>query len=532
MAKESPPDFFKPQLTRPVGVRRLNNRPLYFGIAGILIVIFALIYSVNVRQAKKPELGATDTAREDASASPLPDFFANAPSSGVVPAKESLPPPAPPAPQPGAGAPATAPIGVPAVRPQPPAKSPEEVARDEAWARYRRQQQDLAEARTKALQAALDAPPVKANATGGAGSVGGSSNQLGQLAQLAAASSAAAQRAPAGPAGGLAGAFGGGAATDPNGQGAKIDFLNNPTKTPDLLPETLLKPISPYELRAGAIIPCTMISGINSDLPGMIIGQVRETVYDTATGNFPLIPQGARVVGRYDNGVTYGQERVLVVWNRIIYPDASSLDLDGMPGVDQAGYAGFNDEVNNHYLRIFGSAAMMSLFSAGIQLSQPQAANGQNISPGQTMAGSIGQQMGETGRGVIQKNLNIQPTLEIRPGYLFNVMVSKDIVFPGPWSDRRGDTTTAQGAPRKAATYLVTASINLVGPRLVGWELRGASNGTALIAASAADGAGTLEIVEGRAYPEAGLGRVDAIFQRGDQWFVQTSRGWIAGGGL
>lgn len=184
------------------------------------------------------------------------------------------------------------------------------------------------------------------------------------------------------------------------------------------------------EIKAGWVIPGVMISGVNSDLPGQIIGQVREPVYDSATGTQCLIPAGSRVVGTYDSGVTLGQERVLVVWRRIIYPDGSSILIDNMPGTDMGGYAGFYDNVNNHYLRIFGNGLLLSVFSAGIQLSQPQASNGENYNSSQIIAGSLGQQMGQLGMQMAQRNMNIQPTLEIRPGYEFNIMVTKDILLP------------------------------------------------------------------------------------------------------
>ncbi|MFC7208806.1 TrbI/VirB10 family protein [Comamonas endophytica] len=172
------------------------------------------------------------------------------------------------------------------------------------------------------------------------------------------------------------------------------------------------------------------MSGVNSDLPGQIIGRVAEAVYDSATGSQLLIPPGATLIGTYDSSVTLGQSRALVVWKRIIYPDSSSISLDGMPGADQGGYAGFHDKVNNHYGRLFGHGLLLSLFSAGIQLSQPQAQNGENYSSSQIIAGSLGQQMGQLGMQMAQRNMNIQPTLQIRPGYEFNVMVTKDIILP------------------------------------------------------------------------------------------------------
>ncbi|NIE78358.1 conjugal transfer protein TrbI [Pantoea sp. Ap-967] len=231
-------------------------------------------------------------------------------------------------------------------------------------------------------------------------------------------------------AGGMGG-MGVGSMAAENQQDRKAAFLANTPEAEVYLARQRKAAIAPsQEVKAGWVIPGVMISGINSDLPGQIIGQVREPVYDSATGTQCLIPPGSRVVGTYDSGVTLGQTRALAVWRRIIYPDGSSISIDNMPGTDMGGYAGFNDLVDNHYLRIFGSGLLLSVFSAGIQLSQPQASNGENYSSSQIIAGSLGQQMGQIGMQMAQKNMNIQPTLEIRPGYEFNIMVTKDIILP------------------------------------------------------------------------------------------------------
>jgi len=229
------------------------------------------------------------------------------------------------------------------------------------------------------------------------------------------------------------GGMGGGMETmaSQNGQMQKRAFLSGTAEANTYMKHQKKAAIAPsQEIKAGWIIPGVMISGLNSDLPGQIIGQVSEGVYDTATGTQCLIPPASRLVGLYDSGVTLGQSRALAVWQRIIYPDGSSISLDKMPGADKNGYAGFYDQVNNHYLKIFGAGAVMSLFSAGIQLSQPQATNGQNVGNAQTIAAAIGQQMGQLGMQMAQKNINIQPSIEIRPGYQFNIMVTKDILLP------------------------------------------------------------------------------------------------------
>ncbi len=183
------------------------------------------------------------------------------------------------------------------------------------------------------------------------------------------------------------------------------------------------------ELKAGTVIPAVMIGGIKSDLPGQIVGQVSRNVYDTTSGRFLLIPQGSRLIGTYDSAVGYGEKRLLVAWKRLILPDGSSLDLGAMPGADSTGYAGFKDQVNTHFAKAMSSALMVSLFSAGVQLSQPQAANGENVSSAQTAAAALGQELGQFAMERARKDLNIQPELTIRPGYRFNVQVTKDLIM-------------------------------------------------------------------------------------------------------
>ena len=193
-------------------------------------------------------------------------------------------------------------------------------------------------------------------------------------------------------------------------------------------------PRSPYELRAGFIIPAMLISGINSDLPGQIVAQVSQDVFDTATGKWRLIPQGSRLVGQYSSDLVYGQSRVLVAWQRIVFPDGKTMDIGSMPGADSAGYAGLRDQVNNHYLRLFSSAFLMSGITAGIAISQPQTVNqGTRQSASSAMSEALGQQLGQVTAQLIARNMNIAPTLEIRPGYRFNVIVTKDLTFSRPY---------------------------------------------------------------------------------------------------
>ena len=188
----------------------------------------------------------------------------------------------------------------------------------------------------------------------------------------------------------------------------------------------------------GAVIPATMVSGINSDLAGKIIAQVSQNVYDTPTGRHLMIPQGTKLFGTYGSEVIYGQDRVFVVWNRLIFPDGKNIDIGEMNGTDQSGYAGFNDKVNNHYLRLFGGAIMMSAITAGVTYTQDKYSNDSNndkVTASSSMSQALGNQLGNTAVQLIQRNMNISPTIEIRPGYKLNVVVTKDIIFSKPYEN-------------------------------------------------------------------------------------------------
>jgi type IV secretion system protein VirB10 len=189
-----------------------------------------------------------------------------------------------------------------------------------------------------------------------------------------------------------------------------------------------------------------LVSGINSDLPGPILAQVSESVLDSATGKYLLVPQGSRLIGVYQNASAYGQQRVQIAWQRLIFPNTSNMDLPQMPGIDQSGYAGFSDQVNNHYLATFGTAAVMSLISAGQSIGQMATLGGGGTygpygyyQPNQwamasQTAGSAGSgQFGALGQQMIGQGLNRPPTIEIRPGYQFDVMITQDLVFPSPY---------------------------------------------------------------------------------------------------
>ncbi len=221
-----------------------------------------------------------------------------------------------------------------------------------------------------------------------------------------------------------------------NMQTTKEQFLQSSAakKTDDYLKSTRTAPLSEYEIKAGWEIPAVLEQSLNSDLPGEIKALVMSNVYDTATGRYLLIPQGSRLIGQYDARVAYGQDGVQVVWNRIIFPDASSIDLSGMAGLDSHGNSGLRDKVDRHYKRLFGFAALTSAFTAAFEISQRR---NQNIlttpSASQMASSAVGQELSETGAQITRRNLNVQPTIKVPAGYKFTVRVDRDILFDSPY---------------------------------------------------------------------------------------------------
>lgn len=198
------------------------------------------------------------------------------------------------------------------------------------------------------------------------------------------------------------------------------------------MPNQVVPQQSRYELKRGSVIPATLISGINSDLPGRITAQVSQNVYDSSTGHVLLVPQGTKLFGRYDSKVSFGQSRALVVWTDIIFPNGSTLQIGGMAGTDSEGYGGFTDKVDNHYLRTFGSAAMIALIGTGIDMSMPQSSTlATQDTASDAARRNFAETFGRVAEQAISKNLGVQPTITIRPGYRFNVLVDQDIIFPG-----------------------------------------------------------------------------------------------------
>lgn len=223
---------------------------------------------------------------------------------------------------------------------------------------------------------------------------------------------------------------------DPNGQVSKEDFFNQDIKDLGYLPNQVVPSLSRFELKRGSVIPATLITGLNSDLPGRLTAQVSQNVYDSATGYRLLIPQGAKLFGRYDSKVSFGQDRALVVWTDLIFPNGSTLQIGGMAGTDAEGYGGFEDKVDRHLWRTFGSAALIALIGTGIDMSMPQSSTLATQSTASDAARrNFGETFGRAAEQTISKNMNVQPTIQIRPGYTFNVLVDQDMVFPASYRD-------------------------------------------------------------------------------------------------
>jgi len=210
----------------------------------------------------------------------------------------------------------------------------------------------------------------------------------------------------------------------PAAQDRHTAFLNGPVDRQTVALDRVMAPASPYILQAGAVIPAAMITGIRSDLPGQITAQVTQNVYDSPTGSLLLIPQGTRIIGEYDDGVTFGQRRVLLAWNRLIFPNGHSIVLERQPGADASGYAGLEDGVDYHWWDLMKAAGLSTLLGIGTELA---------ISDEDRLIRAIrdGAQdtINQAGQQIIQRQLQVEPTLTIRPGFPVRVIVTRDLVL-------------------------------------------------------------------------------------------------------
>ncbi len=458
------PDASPGEMSKKLGVRRVNNMPMYIlgGVILLFLIVMALVAADRAAKQNAPADGPKEKASsasmfakeiagdyndndgliKPASMPKVPDMPTDSvPLEIARPENPDAPPPPPN-------------LGTNLGTPQP--------VNDEEAQRIRMAKlQMFSEAVKAKTSVRVDAPRSRGSAPGGAAYAGPPQTReemLNRIAELrqqveaqrstdptAAYQARLAQIRSMGlgdSAAGVGGFGGGGGAPQlmqiSNSAGSRNSLAQFSQGSEgdrwklDSKPEP---PRSPYELRAGFVIPATLISGINSELPGQIMAQVSQDVYDTPTGKYLLIPQGSRLVGAYSSDVAYGQARVLVAWQRIVFPDGKAMDIGAMPGADGAGYAGFNDKVNNHYFRLFASAFLMSGVTAGITLSQDNSndRNGDRQRASDAMSEAVGQQLGQATAQLIAKNLNIAPTLEIRPGYRFNVIVTKDMTFSKPY---------------------------------------------------------------------------------------------------
>jgi type IV secretion system protein TrbI len=210
-----------------------------------------------------------------------------------------------------------------------------------------------------------------------------------------------------------------------NMQDRKLAFLTAAVDRRTVSHDRLANPASRYIVQAGAVIPAALITGIRSDLPGQVTAQVTEHVYDSPTGKYLLIPQGSKLIGAYDSHVSFGQDRVLLVWTRLIMPNGRSIVLERQPGADTQGFAGLEDEVDHHWGRLFGAAALSTLLGVGSELG----ATGNDSGIVTALRRGSVDSLNQTGQQVVRRNLNIQPTLTIRPGFPVRVIVNRDLVL-------------------------------------------------------------------------------------------------------
>jgi type IV secretion system protein VirB10 len=180
---------------------------------------------------------------------------------------------------------------------------------------------------------------------------------------------------------------------------------------------------------AGTVIAASHVSGLNSELPGFVIAQVTENVYDTVSGRHLLIPQGSRLVGKYDNVVAFGQERALVVWQRILLPDGSSLVIDNLPATDTGGYAGLADDVDLHTWQLLKGVALATVLGVGSPLAFGGTSNAGDSDLVKALQQSIQSTTNRAGQRLVERNLNVQPTITVRPGWPLRVIVHKDLVL-------------------------------------------------------------------------------------------------------
>lgn len=416
------------------GMKRLNRMPLFLGIGIVVIFLAVLIYGLSSRGLR---FGQQDHSEGSSStpASTFADQLKQGVKDGIIGDREETPQVFQPTPiqqqQELTRTPEVEQEAAPQDTRRPRMESDEEwnarmlrEQREQIFREQQRQRMASLQARATALDSPLkvDISEIQEVKPDGRAS--------GRISDAAGANSATDLYSAAMKSGLV------GQNIDPNGQTAKEEFFNSDLAKLGYLPNRVVPQMSRYELKRGSVIPATMITGINSDLPGRITAQVSQNIYDTASGHYLLVPQGTKLLGRYDSKVSFGQSRVLVVWTDVIFPNGSTLKIGGMAGTDSQGYGGFSDKVDNHYFRTFGSAVLVALIGTGIDMAVPQSSTlATQDTASDAARRNFAETFGRVAEQTISKNLNVQPTIKIRPGYKFNVLVDQDIVFPGIYSN-------------------------------------------------------------------------------------------------
>jgi type IV secretory pathway VirB10-like protein len=376
-----------PGNARPAREMQLRaNRPPVMRLSRNVLVTLGAIAAVAISaalfQALKPQRQSTGSELYDTSNRTTPDGLANLPKdyTGLPKAVPQLGPPLPGdlgRPIANAGAPAP---GMPTPGPNP---------------EQQRIVQEQEAARTSNLFATTN---------------------LGQVASAIGQPSVGAQAPAAGTPG----------SSDLTSPDHKLAFLNGNVDRRTVSPDRVETPANPYTLQAGAVIPAALITGLRSDLPGQVTAQVTEDVFDSPTGKFLLIPQGARLIGQYDAQIAFGQSRALLVWNRLIMPNGRSIVLERQPGADAEGYAGLEDEVDNHWGMLFKAAILSTVLSVG---SEAGTSGDSENNLAQAIRQGASQSFSQVGEQVVGRSLNIQPTITIRPGFPVRVLVTHDLVL-------------------------------------------------------------------------------------------------------
>ena len=422
MSTPPSPSLLAPPNRRPPGVRRLNRVPILIACGAGALVVIAVGYTMVKRSeqnqlAVKEEVEKTKTQGSKspafliAGANPVPDRTESAP-----PVKTESPPPA---------------------TTQPPADSGsltvDEQARAQAWQAYYAQLAQQVSAHNTLEQQARggNMDPLQSSSDSNSQIPGNP-----ELLPPASGEGPAQQTTPYSTGG-----------VNPAGQTGKQAFLRTPGD-PYGADEDLKGSVhgpKPLTIMEGTGIPYRLSEGATSDMPGQINAEILQNVYDSMTGDVLLIPQGTRVVGTYDVAVSAGQERMGVIWNRLVFPDTSSRQIGSMAGADQAGLGGMKDLVDTHFWEKFGSALMVSLIGAGAQLSQPQQSAFAAPSSTSAAIGAMTQQMSQFGQAQAQQGLAIPNTIVLRPGLIGVIKVNKDMRLP-PYIDHRS-TLSSDSAP-------------------------------------------------------------------------------------